>query len=199
MEPLIKTHSHLKIRDQGNLDTFTLTPRLKHTHTHQLWSLNVSQACSLPPSLSLPKIPHCPSPATRAVYHVIIVWLQRFIICTDWVTTNGKGQALLTHCSRNIFPHRPHVCPPSRSSERANCKCICLRRRNGCTRPPQIPQRGDINAFSDCTRMHTLTKPYTWEQFGTRSNHIWGLIAIKHRFNSFYKTILDNMDPLIIY
>lgn len=70
-------------------------PSLSHTQTHTL------------------KSPAAPMPATRAVYQVIIVWLQRFIICTDWVTTDSKGQAPLTRCSQNIFPRRPRVCPPS--------------------------------------------------------------------------------------
>lgn len=137
MGSLIKTQSHLKNRDWRNLDTCT--------HTHALIALCISGPLSLTHTHPL-KSPAAPAPATRAVYQVIIVWLQRFIICTDWVTTDGKGQAPLTRCSRNIFPRRPRVCPPS-LSERANCKCICLRkRRNTLSRLPQVPLRWNINA-----------------------------------------------------
>lgn len=85
-----------------------------------MYALSITQSHSLIAlciSSPLAKIPRRPSPATAAVYQVIIVWLQRFIICTDWVTTDAKGQASLTRCSRNIFPRRLQrcrVCPPSR-------------------------------------------------------------------------------------
>ncbi len=153
---------------------------LTHTHTH-----------------THTKIPRRPASATGAVYQVIIVWLQRFIICTDWVTTDGKGQAPLTRCSRNIFPRRPRVCPPS-PLKGLIANAFVWGRGEETTRSslPQVPLRQNINAAQSVrTATHTRThtkKTYTWEQFGTVSNHTKQLIPIKHRSNSFHKTILDN-------
>lgn len=101
-------------------------------------------------------------PATRAVYQVIIVWLQRFIICTDWVTTDGKGQAPLTRCSRNIFPHRPRVCPPS-PLKGLIANAFVWGRGEETTRSslPQVPLRRNINAAQS---VHTATHTRTYEK-----------------------------------
>lgn len=150
MGSLIKTQSHLKNRDWQNFDTRTRT--LEHTHhlKHTKSHLRAFDSSTYPePSLSLSlsfsltlKSPAAPAPATRAVYQVIIVWLQRFIICTDWVTTGGKGQAPLTRCSRNIFPRRPRVCPPS-PLKGLIANAFVWGRGEGTTRShlPQVPVR----------------------------------------------------------
>lgn len=137
MGSLIKTQSRLKNRDRQNLDT--CTPVSIQSHSHARFDPR-----SLPLSLTHT---HTPLPATRAVYQVIIVWLQRFIICTDWVRTDGKGQASLTRRSRNIFP-RPAACLPSLSSERANCKCICLRKSRALAQTPPWKTAGRARMVS---------------------------------------------------
>lgn len=119
-------------------------------------------------------------PATRAVYQVIIVWLQRFIICTDWVTTNGKGQAPLTRRSPKHIS-APAACLPSLSSERANCKCICLRRRRTAgSRLHHVPLRRHYQ----CSPWHARPNP--------RGSHLGTcaiiLIPINQEIKSFYCT-----------
>lgn len=73
---------------------------------------------------------HAPQPlltwASGAVYQVIIVWLHRFIIYTDWVSTDAKGQAPLA--VRCFGPLRWELLPPCCLSERPNCTFICLKR-----------------------------------------------------------------------
>ncbi len=173
-----QSHSHIHTRFDSSM---YLKPSLSHTHTH-----------------THTKIPRHPAPATRAVYQVIIVWLQRFIICTDWVTTDGKGQAPLTRCSRNIFPRRPRVCPPS-PLKGLIANAFVWGRGEETTRSgfPQVPLRRNINAAQSVraathNHSHTYEKTYTWEQFGTISNHTYQVVPIKRRSNSFQKTILDN-------
>lgn len=74
---------------------------------------------------------HTPQPlltwASGAVYQVIIVWLHRFIIYTDWVSADAKGQAPLA--VRCFGPLRWELLPPCCLSERPNCTFICLKKR----------------------------------------------------------------------
>lgn len=179
MGSLIKTQSHLKNRDWQNLDTCTQTQSQTHTQSHLRIHTRFDSSMYLKPSLSHThtKIPRRPAPATRAVYQVIIVWLQRFIICTDWVTTDGKGQAPLTRCSRNIFPRWPRVCPPS-LLKGLIANAFVWGRGEETTRSslPQVPLRQNINAAQSVraathTQTHMYERTYTWEQFGTISIH----------------------------
>ena len=192
---------NLDIRTHTPTQSQSLTLSLTHVRTHTItqsqahtqscshtYTVYVSQALFL--SLSLlhtythththththTKIPRRPAPATRAVYQVIIVWLQRFIICTDWVTTDGKGQAPLTRCSRNIFPHRPRVCPPS-PLKGLIANAFVWGRGEETTRSnlPQVPLRQNINAAQSVLTTTHAPCTHAYEK-NIHKGAVWGHI-----------------------
>lgn len=175
MGSLIKTRSNLK----------TVTGRtLTHTHT-----LTLHRSGS--------------TPATRAVYQVIIVWIQHFIICTDWVTSD-KGQAPLSRHRQNIFPHRPACVlalpllwkglianafvwgrgdekdpplhgPPTPTATEYQCSALHTHKQEQTHTYTCLQPHTQIHVH---THMRAHTHP--GEQFRSTSNHTKQLITIKH-------------------
>ena len=170
MGSLIKTLSHLKTVSAG-----TLT----HTHPHQgTLLLNLSythiliQLHTHAHTHTVPDRPWaCHYSSLSSNYCLITAFHYLHWLSHNW---RQRSDTIITRAPKHISTMAD--CLPSLSSERANCKCICLRTRRA-NPSPQSPAPN-----SHCGGISMRLHAHTGESSRSTSNHTKQLITIKSVF-----------------